>query len=86
MSDPTHKLFVLTPISEEASGDAKNDPGFGWLPFVGQGRSPPPNRRALMRELQFVSNACEIVEFIAAVDVILGDTPTSWSAMAAESD
>lgn len=39
-----------------------------------------------MRELQFVSNACEIVEFIAAVDLILGDTPTSWSAMAAESD
>jgi hypothetical protein len=39
-----------------------------------------------MRELQNVSNACEIVEFIAGVDSILGDSPTSWPAMAAESD
>lgn len=39
-----------------------------------------------MQELQIVSTVCEIVEFIAAVDVILGDSPTSWPAMAAVSD
>lgn len=39
-----------------------------------------------MRELEIVANACEIVEFIAAVDLIIGDSLTSWSAIAAESD
>lgn len=39
-----------------------------------------------MQELHIVSNVCEIVEFIAAVDVILGDLPTGWPAMAAASD
>jgi hypothetical protein len=38
-----------------------------------------------MRELQIVSNACEIVEFIAAVNLILGDAPASWPAIVAAS-
>lgn len=39
-----------------------------------------------MRELEILSDACELVEFIAAVDLILGDSPTSGPAMASASD
>ena len=38
-----------------------------------------------MKELKIVSNASEIVVFNAAVDSIVGDTPTYWPAIVAAS-
>ena len=76
MSDPTHKLFLLTPISEEASGDAKDDPGIGWCLSCCQGH-PPPNRGALMHlngfeNLPQLVSSGSLISFREIVNDIVG--------------
>ncbi len=94
MSDPARMLLASQAFVRSVASDIAclgKQPGVGGakggvgLLIGGNAIPPTPTKGARMKELKIISKACAIVEFNAAVDSIVGDTPTYWPAIVAAS-